>query len=85
MKKKLLFIVTVFIVLPISNFAQKPDLGAAARFVLFTSSGAVGNTQRSQLTGDVGTNARAITGFGNVDGVIHLHLMILPELQPWRW
>ena len=40
-------------------------------FALFTSDGAVGNTGTSQVTGNVGTNNGAITGFGNVNGVMH--------------
>jgi hypothetical protein len=39
------------------------SLGTAANFVLFTSSGAVGNTGISTITGDIGTNVGAITGF----------------------
>ncbi len=53
------------------NFAQAPPLGAAAGFVLFSTVGAVGNTGTSQVTGNVGTNNGAITGFGNVNGVMH--------------
>ncbi len=73
MKNKLLHIVAAFILLsfPKVNFAQAPDLGTAAGFVLFSSTGAVGNTGLSQLTGNVGTNSGAITGFGNVNGVMH--------------
>lgn len=56
---------------PNINFAQAPDLGSAADFVLFSATGAVGNTGISQLTGNVGTNNGAITGFGNVNGVMH--------------
>ncbi len=54
-----------------ANFAQAPDLGTAANFVLFTSVGAVGNTGTSHLTGNVGTNSGSSTGFGNVNGVMH--------------
>ncbi len=73
MKKKLLPIIIAICLLssPIVNFAQAPDLGTAASFVLFSSVGAVGNTGISQLTGNVGTNNGAITGFGNVNGVMH--------------
>jgi len=53
------------------NFAQAPPLGTAANFVLFTTVGAVGNTGISQITGNVGTNSGAITGFGNVNGQMH--------------
>jgi hypothetical protein len=42
-----------------------------ADFVLFTSVGAVGNTGISQITGNIGTNSGSITGFGNVNGVMH--------------
>lgn len=73
MKNKILFIVTVFTLLafPNINFAQAPVLGTAADFVLFTSVGAVVNTQRSQITGNVGTNSGDYSGFGNVNGVMH--------------
>jgi hypothetical protein len=53
------------------SHAQAPSLGGAGDFVLFTSVGAVGNTGISQVTGNVGTNSGAITGFGNVNGVMH--------------
>lgn len=53
------------------NYAQAPTLGTASEFVLFSSDGAVGNSGISQLTGNVGTNNGAITGFGNVNGVMH--------------
>jgi hypothetical protein len=52
-----------------------PDFGAAASFILFTTTGAVSNTGTSYITGDVGTNAGAISGFEAptfVDGVIHM-------------
>jgi hypothetical protein len=73
MKKQLLHIViaAALFYLPNVSFAQAPDLGTAAGFVLFTSVGAVGNTGISQLTGNVGTNSGAITGFGNVNGGMH--------------
>jgi hypothetical protein len=40
------------------------DLGTAANFLLFTGSGAVANTGISNITGDVGSQAGAIAGFG---------------------
>ncbi|TRZ70656.1 MAG: DUF3494 domain-containing protein, partial [Bacteroidetes bacterium] len=46
-------------------------MGTAANFVLFSTVGAVGNTGISQITGNVGTNSGAITGFGNVNGQMH--------------
>jgi ice-binding like protein len=73
MKKLLLNIVTSIILFsfPTTFFAQTPTLGTAANYVIFSSNGAVGNTGISQLTGNVGTNNGAITGFGNVNGVMH--------------
>jgi hypothetical protein len=52
-------------------FAQVPSLGSAASFVLFTNVGAITNTGISQITGNVGSNSGASTGFGNVNGVMH--------------
>ena len=40
------------------------NLGTVANFVFFTSSGAVGNTGSSILTGNIGTDLGAINGFG---------------------
>jgi hypothetical protein len=40
------------------------DLGVLSTFSMFTSVGAVGNTGSSNITGDLGTNSGAITGFG---------------------
>lgn len=62
---------TALFLVPALIFAQAPDLGTAANFVLFSSNGAMSNTGLSQLTGNVGTNDGAVTGFGNVNGVMH--------------
>jgi len=66
-------LIPILVLLALTNvsLAQAPNLGSAVNFVLFTSIGAVGNTGISQLTGDIGTNNGAITGFGNVNGVMH--------------
>jgi hypothetical protein len=74
MKNKLLNIltgVTLFLI-PSINFGQVPTLGTAANFVLFTTSGAMGNNVSavSHLTGNVGSNSELSTGFGNIDGVM---------------
>jgi gliding motility-associated-like protein len=77
-KSKLLLViltaVTLF-TLPKTNFGQVITLGQdASRFVLFTSSGAVGDnaSAHSNITGDVGTlTPGPITGFGNIDGIMH--------------
>ena len=59
-------------VITIYYFSNAPNLGTAANFVLFTIAGAVGNTGISQITGNVGTNVGAITGFGtSVTGFIY--------------
>ena len=74
MKNKLLLLAVTavtFFFSPNTNFAQAYDLGTAGKFVLFTSNGAVTNTGITRLTGDVGTNSGASTGFGNVNGVMH--------------
>lgn len=63
-----LFFLTFF---SVPLMAQAPSLGLAGDFVLFTASGAVTNTGNSFITGNVGTNTGAITGFGNVNGVMH--------------
>ena len=52
-----------------------PNLGASSNFVLFTTTGAIGNTGASIITGDIGTNAGAVTGFGLpsvVNGITHI-------------
>ena len=42
---------------------RMPNWVAVAGFTLFTVSGAVGNTGASTITGNIGTNAGAVTGF----------------------
>jgi hypothetical protein len=67
------FIVTVVTLMfsPFINFGQMPDLGTAANFVLFTTTGAVASTGISQITGNVGTGTGSITGFGTLNGLIY--------------
>ncbi|OYU96369.1 MAG: hypothetical protein CFE21_08200 [Bacteroidetes bacterium B1(2017)] len=55
---------------PNVNIAQTPTMGSAKEYVLFTSVGAITNTSISQITGNVGSNVGAATGFGNVNGVM---------------
>ncbi len=73
MKIKLLIIVSsiAFFLSPIINFAQAPNLGTAANYVLFSTNGAVSNTGISHITGKVGANIGDVSGFGNVDGGMH--------------
>ncbi|HSU50863.1 MAG TPA: ice-binding family protein, partial [Segetibacter sp.] len=58
----IIFIITLLSI-PNINFAQAPDLRSVADFVLFTKTGAVGNTGTSTVMGKIGTNTGAITGF----------------------
>ena len=65
---------TVLPILPLlfcihAAFAQAPGLGTAGNFVFFTTTGAVTNAVISQITGNVGTNAGALTGFSGLIGV----------------
>lgn len=74
MKSQILLIAIAVLLLSIPklSLSQAPNLGSAASFVLFTTTGAVSNTGISQITGDVGTNGGgSVTSFGNVDGVMH--------------
>jgi hypothetical protein len=73
MKKQLLHIVTSVTLLSFPNaiFAQAPNLGTAADFVLFSTNGSLSNSGISQLTGHVGSNNGLSTNFGNVNGVMN--------------
>jgi hypothetical protein len=80
MKTRILSVLAavLLLIIPLINFAQAPPLGTAADFVLFTTVGAisnVGTTDRAKflthVTGNVGFQTGSITGFGNVNGVIH--------------
>ncbi|CAN5703761.1 hypothetical protein BH10BAC2_BH10BAC2_42740 [soil metagenome] len=65
MKTSILQTITVLLLLSFSNvsFSQKPDLGAASSFAVFTAAGAFANDGISHITGDVGTNVGEFTGF----------------------
>ena len=68
-------IAIVMFLMPGAIFGQAPTLGTASKFVLFTTDGAMtgsGTLYLTHLTGNVGSNlAGSVTGFGNVDGVLH--------------
>lgn len=51
-----------------------PNLGAAACYAIFSTDGAVSNAGITNITGDVGTNNGAVTGFDPllVNGALHL-------------
>ncbi len=60
--------------IPYVHFAQAPNLGRVATFALFTSTGAFNNTGATNITGDIGTNVGALTGFppGTLTGTIYV-------------
>ena len=73
MKNNLIYIVVLTVTIisfPCLIFGQAPNLGTASNFVLFTTTGAVGSTGISNITGNVGSGAGAITGFGGLNGLI---------------
>lgn len=75
MKNKLLNTLTAVILLlmPNINFGQVITLGTTADYALFTTVGLCKNTGITydlHITGNVGSNSGAVSGFGNVDGVM---------------
>ncbi|MEO8771513.1 MAG: ice-binding family protein [Ferruginibacter sp.] len=77
MKKKLhLFLPALILLLFFStkNFGQAPNLGVTSSFALFSAAGAFSNDGASIVTGDIGTNVGAFTGFppGIDIGQIHI-------------
>ncbi len=78
MKKNLLYIVTAValsFLFSESGFAKvNPALASAAKFVLFSSNGAVNNVGLSNLNGYIGTNAAgASTNFAITSGTHEIH------------
>jgi hypothetical protein len=65
-------IVSISIASPAALLCQVPDLGTAASFAIYTSSGAVTNTgSTTKVTGNLGTKTPAgITGYGGTNVVI---------------
>ena len=57
-----------------ASFGQAPPLGSASSFAVFTAAGAFSNDGATVVTGDIGTNVGAFTGFppGVVNGSIHV-------------
>ena len=75
MKIKFLpLLIAIFFLLPNTNFSQVPNLGVTTSFTLFTAAGAFNNLGTSTVTGDIGTNVGAFTGFppGILVGQIHV-------------
>jgi hypothetical protein len=58
------------------------NLGVLSAFALFTSVGAVGNTSGSKITGHVGTNVGAISGFDGTETTLD-GLEFLPDTPPF--
>ena len=68
--------ITIFVLCLMPGFiiSQTPDLGASSSFAMFTAAGAFSNDGTTVVTGDIGTNVGAFTGFppGIVIGSIHV-------------
>ncbi|MBK9105204.1 MAG: DUF3494 domain-containing protein [Saprospiraceae bacterium] len=64
--------------MPFYNFAQTVPLGTTSPFALFTAVGAFSNDGATMVTGDIGTDVGAFSGFppGVVIGSIHVTDMI---------
>nr|MBP6697747.1 DUF3494 domain-containing protein [Flavobacteriales bacterium] len=69
-----LLIAVTLLLAPRLSFGQTPVLGTTADFALFTAVGAFSNDGATVVTGDIGTNVGAFTGFppGTVIGDIHV-------------
>ncbi len=76
MKKKLFFTAVILagLSMPKMSFGQAPTLGTTSSFALFTAVGAFSNDGATMVTGDIGTNVGAFTGFppGTVMGQIQV-------------
>ncbi len=75
MKIKFLpLLIAIFFLLPNTNFSQVPNLGVTSSFTLFTAAGAFNNLGTSTVTGDIGRNVGAFSGFppGILVGQIHV-------------
>lgn len=76
MKIKLLnaLIIINVLLMPQALFGQTPNLGTASNFAMFTSVGTFHNVGTTYITGDIGTNSGAFSGFtsGFVVGNTHL-------------
>ncbi len=70
-----LLVAVAILAFPNLSLAQAPVLGSAGDFVLFSTNGAVTNAGTllylTKLTGNVGADIGAVSGFGNVDGQMH--------------
>lgn len=74
MKKKILLIIGMTVTTSLFSkicFGQAPNLGSAANFVFFSTTGAVSNAGISQITGNAGANTGAVTGFASLNGTVY--------------
>jgi hypothetical protein len=55
--------IVILFLMPNAMFSQAPSLGITSSFALFTSVGAIDNVGTTTITGDIGTNSGALTGF----------------------
>lgn len=70
---QLLLIISIafFVTSPTKTYAQAvPDVGTMVNFTIFTSVGALANTGVTDITGSIGTNLGAVTGYNTVSGNI---------------
>ncbi len=74
MKKltNIIIAITLFLIPTVMVAQTPPPLGIATDFVLFTSVGALTNSGFTQITGNIGTNTGAFSGFGSINGEIHI-------------
>ncbi len=74
MKTPITLLFILFFLIPKLTYGQAPDLGTTAGFAAFTAVGAFDALGASVVTGDVGTNVGAFTGFppGVLIGSIHV-------------
>lgn len=71
---KIIHLLIMSFLFALVSSAQVPKLGSLSTFALYSTAGAVGNTGISVVSGDIGSNIGAITGFGApsiVNGTIH--------------
>jgi hypothetical protein len=58
------FFIALLLIFPHSIFGQTLTLGTVEGFAFFTSNGALSNTGKSNVTGDIGSDIGAVSGFG---------------------
>lgn len=76
MKTKFTLILAIVFLFGLLNtsLGQAPDLGTASSFALFTATGALTNVGSSSVTGDIGTNDGAFSGFNTATVMGQTHV-----------